>query len=175
MDKENNAYCSEPIENIENYEYAKADSFVGWDIHHRNEITESGRLSMSQLKRMGLYWNRPASELIFLTHGEHMRIHNIGNVHSLGFKHSDETRRKLSSLRKGKKKPRGFGRKVGLRCVLDIWTNGQMKEVLRLYREGLNISQLAKKFNVSRKTIGRIISGKIPDCITDNSSSCTSR
>jgi hypothetical protein len=46
---------------------------------------------------MKLYFNRPASELIFLTKAEHTRLHSKGK------KLSEETKRKLSEAHKGKK------------------------------------------------------------------------
>jgi hypothetical protein len=72
-------YCSESLEEIENYERAKADNFEGWELHHRLEINEYGkvRFTMKQLKKFGLYYNRPASELIWLTISEHRRVHAI--------------------------------------------------------------------------------------------------
>ena len=35
-------YCKS-IEDIENYELAKADNFIGWDIHHRLETHNSDK------------------------------------------------------------------------------------------------------------------------------------
>lgn len=60
---------------IENYDKALKDNFNGWHIHHRKETDEF--MSMNELKNKGLYYNRPASELIFLTNSEHTRIHNL--------------------------------------------------------------------------------------------------
>lgn len=74
------AFCIEnEWELIENYELAKADNFKGWDCHHRLELHSDGslRFTRESLKKLDLYLNRPASELIFLTHSEHARIHNI--------------------------------------------------------------------------------------------------
>ena len=59
---------------IENYELAAADEFTGWDLHHRAE-TEGTGCSVKELKEKGLYYNRPASELIFLTWSEHTKLH----------------------------------------------------------------------------------------------------
>lgn len=70
-------YCSEPLENIENYEKAIADTEHVWDCHHRAEILPCGVYTRQQLVKAGMYWNRPASELIFLLHGEHRRLHNL--------------------------------------------------------------------------------------------------
>jgi hypothetical protein len=74
------SFCkSDEYELIENYEQAKADNFKGWDCHHRLELHPdcSLRFTRKSLQKLDLYLNRPASELIFLTHSEHARIHNI--------------------------------------------------------------------------------------------------
>lgn len=62
---------------IENYELAKADNFKGWDIHHRLELTLDGDFAHSKedLIRLGMYYNRPYFELIFLRHNEHSKLH----------------------------------------------------------------------------------------------------
>ena len=57
---------------IENYDKASAVDFKGFVLHHRRE--EEG-YTMKQLKEMGLYYRRPASELIFLTYKEHAEKH----------------------------------------------------------------------------------------------------
>ena len=65
---------------IENYDKASKTNFKGFVLHHRLE--EQG-YTMKQLKDKGLYYNRPASELIFLTHKEHGEIHkNIRKMYS---------------------------------------------------------------------------------------------
>ena len=92
-------YCKEP-ENIESYDKAKADNFVGWCIHHRLEThTSDGErrlvdITRDELKALGMYYNRPASELIYLTVAEHTSLHWKG-------KHlSEDTRKKLSDIAK---------------------------------------------------------------------------
>ena len=74
--KRANYYCCEDISLIENYEKAVNDSNK-WHCHHRREIDDN--LTQKQLKAMGLYLNRPASELIFLTVGEHRKLHGSWN------------------------------------------------------------------------------------------------
>src|SRR5574344_29406 len=75
-------YCCEDISQIENYNLAKADNFINWDIHHRLETNNSDGerrlvdLSHSELKALDMYYNRPASKLILLKHKEHMQLHN---------------------------------------------------------------------------------------------------
>ena len=70
-------YCSEDISLIENYHQAIADEEKMWDIHHRRECDENGKtlFTKKQLIEMGLYLNRPASELIFVTRSMHSKLH----------------------------------------------------------------------------------------------------
>lgn len=68
-------YCSEDISKIENYDKAIADKRITWHCHHRLEVTPHEIRLKEQLKSDGLYYNRPASELIFLTPREHNCIH----------------------------------------------------------------------------------------------------
>ena len=94
------SYCSEPIDKIEHYEEALADNFAGWCMHHRREIRLDGtRVSAKELIDQGLYFGRPASELIFMRFGEHSALHMTGKHHS------DETRQKLSEAKRGKNHP----------------------------------------------------------------------
>lgn len=68
-------------EAIENYELAKKDDFNGWHCHHRLEThnADGSRrdvdLSREELIAMNMYYNRPASELIFMRAGEHISLH----------------------------------------------------------------------------------------------------
>ena len=105
-------YCSEPLENIENYEQAVNDKEHMWHCHHRAEILPCGRYTVDQLKKHGLYWHRPASELIFITETEHVRLHQIGNKNCCGKHHSDETRHKMSESQKGRKISEETKRKI---------------------------------------------------------------
>lgn len=70
-------YCSDDISLIEDYKQATTDQTRTWDIHHRRECDSEGRtlFTKKQLKEMGLYFNRHASELIFVTRSMHCKIH----------------------------------------------------------------------------------------------------
>ena len=112
-------YCCESLELVESYAAAKADEFQGWDIHHRGEILPCGRFSTDDLKKFGLYWNRPASELIWLRHDEHIAMHSAGNSHAKGNKQpnkvkhlSEETRQKISSSVRKRFADQAFKQKV---------------------------------------------------------------
>lgn len=97
-------YCNN-IENVENYEKAKADNFKGWRLHHRLETHNSDGerrlvdITHKELIALDMYYNRPAEELIFLTTKEHRCLHNVGK------KHSEEWRRKKSESMKGERHP----------------------------------------------------------------------
>ena len=67
------SYCKDDISLIENYDKAINDNTQIWDCHHRLE-TDMNML-VEDLKEMDLYYNRPASELIFLTSIEHIKLH----------------------------------------------------------------------------------------------------
>ena len=90
-------YCKD-YENIENYEKAKADDFKNWEVHHRLETHNSDGerrlvdISHNELKALGMYYNRPAEELVFLKRSEHSSLH----------KPSEETKKKMSEAKKGK-------------------------------------------------------------------------
>ena len=77
--------------NIENYKEA-VKSPLRFDLHHRREISENK--SRKDLIAENLYYDRPAAELVFLEHGEHMRLHNANR--------SEETKKKISDAMKGK-------------------------------------------------------------------------
>ena len=116
-------YCKD-YENIENYEKAKADNFKNWDCHHRLQTWNSDGerrlvdISAAELKALGMYYNRPAEELIFLTTIEHWSLHNkyehnpmygkkhsVETINKMSEAHkniSEETRKKMSEAKKGK-------------------------------------------------------------------------
>ena len=71
-------FCCEDVSLIENYELAVNDHTQMWECHHRGEILPCGRFSVDDLKKFGLYFNRPAAELIFLTPTAHRQLHLKG-------------------------------------------------------------------------------------------------
>lgn len=66
-------YCSEDISHIENYTIAHLDTTQMWECHHRLETDAD--INEAQLKFENRYYNRPASELIFLTRTAHKALH----------------------------------------------------------------------------------------------------
>ena len=87
-------YCYEPLWMIEGYEEA-VKSPEKWDCHHRVEtIMNCGR---KELIAKGCYYHRPAHELIFLPHDEHVKLHNSG-------RHlSEKTKEKMREAKLGKR------------------------------------------------------------------------
>lgn len=76
-------YCVESeIENVENYNLAKFDNFKGWHRHHKLETHNSDGdirlvpITEKELIALDMYYERPASELIWMKIGEHMSLHN---------------------------------------------------------------------------------------------------
>ena len=107
-------YCKD-YQNIENYEKAKAGNFKGWCCHHRLETHNSDGerrlvdISVEELQALGMYYKRPASELIFLPLGEHSALHDEGENHPMyGKHHTDEARRKMAEANKGNKSTTGM-------------------------------------------------------------------
>ena len=98
-------FCKDDITKIENYEKAMADNKV-WACHHRLETHFSdgtkrpvdAQLTKQELIAQNIYFDRPAEELIFLTRGDHVRLHCKGKPFS------DEIRKKMSKSKMGKKR-----------------------------------------------------------------------
>ena len=121
-------FCKD-YENIENYEKALKDNFKGWNCHHRLETHNSDGerrlvdITVKELKALGMYYDRPADELIFLSKSEHSsfnkgkpKTEDVKNKISetlkgklageknpmYGKHHSEATREKISKAEKGK-------------------------------------------------------------------------
>ena len=101
-------YCKD-YKNIENYEAAKKDNFIGWHCHHRLEThTSDGErraidITKKELMALNMYYNRPAEELMFLPVGEHISLHDECDHNPMyGKKHSEEAKKKMGEAKKGK-------------------------------------------------------------------------
>ena len=104
-------YCRTP-ELIENYDKAIADTTQIWHCHHRLETHNSDGerrlvdISKAEFIALGMYYDRPPEELIFLTELEHRELHSFGvkgKPSGMTGKHqSEETRKKISEGNKGK-------------------------------------------------------------------------
>lgn len=98
-------FCKDDLSLIENYDKAINDNINVWECHHRLEIELN--VSREYLKQQNLYFNRPASELIFMTKSDHNKIHKQGEKHPMyglygddnpnyGKHRSEETKQKMS-------------------------------------------------------------------------------
>jgi hypothetical protein len=90
-------YCCEDLSKIENYDKAIADTTQIWDCHHRLELVETGAVvdaSVQDLIDWGIYYDRPADELIFLPKSEHL------SLHSRNRKCSDTAKKRMSESAK---------------------------------------------------------------------------
>ena len=141
MINEKNArrYCVDDISNIENYHVAVSDADGMWECHHRREVESTQR----ELKESGEYFNRPASELIFLPRGLHRTLikgktktdshrKHISEARK-GMKFSDEHKRNLSDAHMGQTRSEESrmrqGAKVrGLRWFTDGTTSVRREE-----------------------------------------------
>ena len=106
-------YCSEDITKIENYEKAVNSQEI-YECHHRLETHNSDGekrltdITVNELKALDMYYNRPASELIFLGHHEHRKLHltgtkrACGNKNNLGKHFTKESKKKMSDSCKTK-------------------------------------------------------------------------
>jgi hypothetical protein len=120
-------FCKEAITHIEGYlEYAESDE--KWVLHHRLEthrwskkeqkwVLREKSVPMQVLVDLGLYYGRPASELIYMTASEHKKLHmsikhySTKGIHSgkhpwnYGLKgaqsHTEDTKKRISDKMKG--------------------------------------------------------------------------
>lgn len=149
-------YCCEDISFIENYNEAVNDTYETWICHHRNEIEL--KMSKKDLQVNGLYYNRPASELIFIKTKDHTKLHRTGSVHTktsrdkmsynhadvsgtnngmYGRHHTEYSRKKMSDSKAGKK--------IGHRLF-----TCPIKLIYLRCKLNYSYSQLAKVFGISK-------------------------
>ena len=134
-------FCKEP-EKIENYEKALKDNFKGWECHHRLETHNSDGerrlvdITKKELIALGMYYNRPAEELIFLTRSEH-------DAFRKGKHHSEETKEKMREAKKGKHLSEEHKNKIAETLKGNIpWNKGkrlseETKEKMREAKKGM--------------------------------------
>ena len=115
-------FCKDDIALIENYAKAIADSNQTWQCHHRREMTTPKK----ELLEIGEYYNRPASELIFLTKKEHVSLHKKGKKRK---PLTEETKRKMSEAQKGKIFTEETKQKLSRAMKRLHWFNNGIKNV----------------------------------------------
>ena len=141
--KHNFEYFCKDYEKIENFEKAKKDDFKGWYCHHRLETHNSDgerrlvNISVAELQALGMYYNRPADELIFMKESEHKSLHSKGNQYPKGKKQSEETKKKRSEALKGKPKSDETRRKMkGNKNALGCKRSEETKKKMSLQKTG---------------------------------------
>ena len=147
-------YCCEDLSLIENYELAVNDHTQMWEIHHRRETIYSRK----DLKEIDEYYNRPSTELIFLTKYEHLRLHRIGKHHS------KETKNKLSEANIGENHPL-FGKhhsedtkKKMSKPILQYTKDGE------LIGEWTGASEASRVLGINQGNITSCCKGKLNSC-----------
>ena len=156
-------YCNESLSLIENFDKAVNDKEQSWDCHHRREMTTSKK----ELLEIGEYYNRPASELIFLTKKEHISLHHKDKQVSSETKRkmsiakknmSEETKQKMSIAHQGKT-PWNKGKKLSEETKLKLsnafnalyWFNNGITTIrARECPEGFVKGRLKRKTNIAQ-------------------------
>ena len=162
-------YCCEDLRLIENYELAINDHTQTWECHHRREIFPCGRFSRDDLKKFGLYYNRPASELIFLTPTAHRQLHKkgvqlseehkkaIGEAHK-GVPLSEVRKKAISDGLKGVPKSEEHKKAIG---------EGHSKKILQFTKSGEFVREwpsamkASRELGIAQASICRCCNGKL--------------
>ena len=146
--KQANRYCRDDYRTIRGYDDAVKSPHRSC-IHHINELT----FTSDELKKMNMYYNRPASELIWLSYSDHSKWHNKWNGNPMeGRHHSEETIEKIKSNlpdftgsnnpmygRRGESAP-GYGRTED-KCPL--W-KGDSASLSAVYKRGKKLYKAGK-------------------------------
>lgn len=121
-------YCKDDIRKIENFDKAINDRTVSWHCHHRLELTIDNEFANSakSLIRMGMYYNRPYYELIFLPPDEHLDLHNKSKTG----KHIEGTL--LSIFRGNKHKFENMSSRDEVNDYIGYMANGDQNDIKRL-------------------------------------------
>ena len=137
--------------NIENYEKVKKDNFKGWCCHHRLETHNSDGerravdITVAELKALGMYYNRPAEELIFLTSSEHSILHNKGKSHPMYGKHlSEEHKNKIGEGNRGKQLTEETKNKMSLAKIGKHFSD-EARRKMSAAKKGKHLSEEHKK------------------------------
>ena len=94
-------FCKDFI-HIENYDKAINDNTQSWVCHHKLETHNSDGEKRSvfilpqELEALGMYYDRPANEFIFLTRQQHIELHSEDK----SYMQTEEYKRKVSEAKK---------------------------------------------------------------------------
>ena len=132
------SFCCEDISLIENYDNAIADTTQTWECHHRGEVLPCGRFSRDDLKKFGLYYSRPAAELIFLTPSAHRQLH------LKGVPLSEEHKKALSEALKGVQLSEATKKAIG-EALKGVPLSEEHKKAIGKAHKGVPLSEATKK------------------------------
>ena len=98
-------FCRNP-KAIENYGFAISDGKHMWECHHKlethfsdeTERPRNAQITQAELIALGMYYDRPPEELIFLTKSEHRSLHSS----TLGMKWNEDQKKRHGEILKGK-------------------------------------------------------------------------
>ena len=135
-------FCYEDISLIENYDLAIVDQTQTWDCHH----ILGEQHSKQYLKENGFYLKRPACELIFLPHAEHI------SLHQKGVQKSEAHKQAISDAMKG----------VNAKKVIQYTKSGEFvrewESMTAIWQElGIAHSNICACCNSKRKSAGGFI------------------
>lgn len=150
-------YCNEDITLIENYYEAINDSNETWVCHHKLEIEL--HLYSYDLIKQNLYFNRPASELIFMRKNDHMKLHAQNNPTFKGKHHTDESKQKINNT-KIKNNTMPIGEKNPM--YKHVWTEEERKHarIGALKRDNTNIGKYKRTDEINKK-MSKSLKGKL--------------
>lgn len=118
-------YCREDYTKIRGFDEA-VNSTDKYDIHHLNELT----FTRDELIKMNMYYHRPASEIVWLSHSDHRKWHDRWNGNPMyGRIHSEEARKKMkesSPHLSGENSP-NYGRPISDHAKMLMSIKGKMR------------------------------------------------
>lgn len=176
------AFCSGDIREIENFDIAITDRTQNWSCHHRLELHPDGsiRYTSNSLKELGLYYNRPASELILIPRNEHLSMHrkamlmdkleqekNKKRLETAREKRvfDDESRQKMKESHTGKKwsekRRKLFEERKNKGLVKSPWNKGKNKTMDSRLDYGDKVREKLKGKKLSESTKQKM-RGRIP-------------
>lgn len=147
-------FCCEDPSLIANYALAIADTTQTWCCHH----ILGEQYSKKYLKENGLYLNRPACELRFMTRAEHLSLHHKGVT--IG-PMSEEHKRAISDALKGvplseahKKALSDAKKGIGGQKIIQYTKSGEF------IKEWPSMREVERELGIARSQISAYCKGK---------------
>lgn len=157
-EKQARAYCHEPIEKIQGFNEA-SKSTEKYHVHHRFE--DMG-LSRKDLISLGLLYNRPACELVFINGKQHNRNHStydLSDAYASSLfqrghvpEFTEEHRRHISEAKKGVKQTKEHTAHV-IEACREIRESPEFREKLKKAQAAAWTDEKRKKQSSSTKRV----------------------